>query len=84
MLEIGKKAPDFTLLNQDNESMSLSDFKGKKVLVISKKKVQIKLVTNSFRKKKVSSFKGFLIFESSYQVELWKVLDQVMSVHFAF
>ena len=31
MLEIGKKAPDFTLLNQDNESISLSDFKGKKV-----------------------------------------------------
>lgn len=31
MLEIGKKAPDFTLLNQDNESMSLSDFKGKKL-----------------------------------------------------
>ena len=33
MLEIGKKAPDFTLLNQDNESMSLSDFKGKKVIL---------------------------------------------------
>ena len=33
MLEIGKKAPDFTLLNQDNESMSLSDFKGKKIIL---------------------------------------------------
>ena len=33
MLEIGKKAPDFTLLNQDNESISLSDFKGKKVIL---------------------------------------------------
>ena len=33
MLEIGKKAPDFTLLNQDNESMSLSDFKEKKVIL---------------------------------------------------
>ena len=33
MLEIGKKAPDFTLLHQDNESMSLSDFKGKKIIL---------------------------------------------------
>lgn len=33
MLEIGTKAPDFTLLNQNNESVSLSDFKGQKVIL---------------------------------------------------
>ena len=32
-LEIGKKAPDFTLLDQDGEKVKLSDFKGKKVVV---------------------------------------------------
>lgn len=29
----GDKAPDFTLQNQNDESVSLADFKGKKVLV---------------------------------------------------
>lgn len=33
MLEIGTKAPDFTLLNQDGKTISLSDFKGKKVIL---------------------------------------------------
>lgn len=32
-LQAGVAAPDFTLLNQDGESVSLSDFSGKKVLV---------------------------------------------------
>lgn len=33
MIEVGKKAPDFTLQNQNEESVSLSSLKGKKVLV---------------------------------------------------
>ena len=33
MLNIGDKAPNFTLPNQDDESVSLSDFKGKKVVL---------------------------------------------------
>ena len=33
MLEIGTKAPQFTLLNQDGEEISLSDFKGKKIVL---------------------------------------------------
>ena len=33
MLEVGDKAPNFTLDNQDGNSVSLNDFKGKKVLV---------------------------------------------------
>lgn len=33
MLEIGKPAPDFTLLDQNSSSISLSDYNGKKVLV---------------------------------------------------
>lgn len=33
MIEIGTKAPDFTLLNQDNELVSLSDLIGSYVLV---------------------------------------------------
>lgn len=33
MPEIGKPAPAFTLLNQDGEKTSLSDFPGRKVLV---------------------------------------------------
>ena len=33
MLNIGDKAPDFTLPNQDEQSVSLSDFKGKKVVL---------------------------------------------------
>ena len=32
-LQAGDLAPQFTLLNQDNQPVSLSDFKGKKVLV---------------------------------------------------
>lgn len=33
MLNIGEKAPDFTLLNQDGEEVSLSQYKGKKVIL---------------------------------------------------
>lgn len=33
MLEVGSQAPDFTLLNQDGESVSLSDYRGKKVIL---------------------------------------------------
>lgn len=33
LLNIGEKAPEFKLLNQDGEWVSLKDFKGKKVLV---------------------------------------------------
>ena len=33
MLEAGKKAPDFSLPNQDVETVSLSDFAGKKVVL---------------------------------------------------
>ena len=33
MLNIGDKAPDFTLLDQDGNSVSLADFRGKKVLL---------------------------------------------------
>ena len=33
MLNIGDKAPDFTLLDQDGNSVSLTDFRGKKVLL---------------------------------------------------
>ncbi len=33
MINIGQQAPDFTLQNQNDESVSLSSFKGKKVLV---------------------------------------------------
>lgn len=33
MLEIGMKAPDFILFNQDGEQVSLSDYKGKKVIL---------------------------------------------------
>ena len=32
-LQVGDLAPQFTLLNQDNQPISLSDFKGKKILV---------------------------------------------------
>jgi peroxiredoxin Q/BCP len=32
-LEIGRKAPDFTLLDQDGKKVKLSDFKGKTVVV---------------------------------------------------
>jgi peroxiredoxin Q/BCP len=33
MLEIGKKAPDFSLLNQDEKKISLKDFLGQKVVL---------------------------------------------------
>ena len=33
MLEAGMKAPDFTLLDKDGKSVSLSDFKGRKVVL---------------------------------------------------
>ncbi len=33
MPEVGKKAPDFTLLNQDGKKISLKDFKGKKIVL---------------------------------------------------
>ena len=33
MLKIGEKAPDFTLPDQDENSVSLTDFKGKKVIL---------------------------------------------------
>ncbi|SKC84319.1 thioredoxin-dependent thiol peroxidase [Maledivibacter halophilus] len=33
MLKIGDKAPDFTLKNEENQDIALSDFKGKKVVL---------------------------------------------------
>ena len=33
MLEIGMKAPDFTLIDKDGNAVSLSDFRGKKVVL---------------------------------------------------
>lgn len=33
MLKVGDKAPDFTLIADDGESISLSDFKGKQVVL---------------------------------------------------
>lgn len=33
MSAVGKKAPDFSLLNQDGKKVSLKDFKGKKVVL---------------------------------------------------
>jgi thioredoxin-dependent peroxiredoxin len=33
MIEVGKKAPDISLLNQDDEKISLKDFLGKKVVL---------------------------------------------------
>ena len=33
MLSVGTKAPDFTLLDKEGKSVSLSDFSGKKVIV---------------------------------------------------
>jgi thioredoxin-dependent peroxiredoxin len=32
-LEVGKKAPDFTLLDENREKVKLSSFKGKRVIV---------------------------------------------------
>ena len=33
MLDVGKKAPDFSLLNQDEKKISLKDFIGQKVVL---------------------------------------------------
>jgi len=33
LLKVGDKAPDFTLQNQDEHSVSLSDYKNKKVVL---------------------------------------------------
>jgi len=33
MLKIGSKAPEFELINQDGETVNISDFKGQKVLI---------------------------------------------------
>ena len=33
MIETGQKAPDFTLKNQDGQNVSLSDFRGKQVVL---------------------------------------------------
>ena len=33
MLEVGKKAPDFSLPDQNGNDVSLSDFSGKKVVL---------------------------------------------------
>jgi|TARA_Y100000782_G_scaffold65602_1_gene71601 peroxiredoxin Q/BCP len=33
LLKVGDKAPDFTLKNQDENSVSLSDYKNKKVVL---------------------------------------------------
>jgi peroxiredoxin Q/BCP len=35
MPDVGKKAPAFTLPNQDGEKVSLKDFAGKKVLLFA-------------------------------------------------
>lgn len=34
MIAVGERAPDFTLLNQDGEKVSLSDYRGRKVLLV--------------------------------------------------
>lgn len=35
MLNVGEKAPDFELLNQDGKTVRLSDFKGKKLIIFA-------------------------------------------------
>ncbi len=34
MIEVGAQAPEFTLRNQDGEDVSLSDYRGRKVLLV--------------------------------------------------
>jgi peroxiredoxin len=34
MIEVGERAPDFTLRDQDGEKVSLADFRGRKVLLV--------------------------------------------------
>jgi peroxiredoxin len=34
MIAVGERAPDFTLRNQDGEKVSLSDFRGRRVLLV--------------------------------------------------
>ncbi|HKH65718.1 MAG TPA: redoxin domain-containing protein [Solirubrobacterales bacterium] len=34
MIGVGEKAPDFTLRNQDGEKVSLSDFRGRKLMLV--------------------------------------------------
>jgi peroxiredoxin len=34
MIAVGEQAPDFTLLDQDGEKVSLSDYRGRKVLIV--------------------------------------------------
>ena len=35
MVEVGKKAPNFKLGNQDGKTIKLSDFKGKKIVMFA-------------------------------------------------
>lgn len=34
MIAVGEQAPDFTLLNQDGEKVSLADYRGRRVLLV--------------------------------------------------
>jgi peroxiredoxin len=34
MIEVGQQAPDFSLRNQDGEKVSLSDYRGRKVMLV--------------------------------------------------
>ena len=34
MIAAGETAPDFTLMNQDGDEVSLADFRGKKLLIV--------------------------------------------------
>jgi thioredoxin-dependent peroxiredoxin len=35
MINIGQQAPDFEVVNQDDETVKLSDFRGKKVILFA-------------------------------------------------
>ena len=41
MLEVGSIAPDFTLLDQNGDSVSLSNFVGKKIILYFLTKISI-------------------------------------------